>query len=111
MKNNAMNHWDKISLENLLFYTACKNGETIYARGGMLWASENGKANLLLQELLAVYNRFFKRENRKFLQKEELLAYNQACSFWNGFLKDQKRNPLFPGCKLYLNDTNKTEVT
>ena len=106
-----MNHWDKISLENLLFYIACKSGKTIYARGGKLWASENGKANLLLQELLAVYNRFFKRENRKFLKKEELFTYNQTRAFWNCFLEEQKRNPLFPGCKLYLNDTNKTEVT
>lgn len=56
---------DKLTLENLIFAHAAHLESPIWARGGRLVVPEKKP---LLRALVRVYNRFFARENARFLR-------------------------------------------
>ena len=56
---------DKLTLENLIFAHAARLQTVLWARGGRLYAPEKKP---LLRALVRVYNRFFARENARFLR-------------------------------------------
>ena len=59
--------WNKIRLENLIFYHAAHANRPCRGVQGRLLC---GAAPAYLQALLAVYNRFFEEENRRFLTRD-----------------------------------------
>lgn len=54
----------KLALENKIFAYADRRGYALFARQGMLFCPQ---ADGYLQALITVYNRFFKRQNQRFL--------------------------------------------
>lgn len=56
---------DKLTLENLIFAHAARLESPVWAHRGRLFAPEKKP---LLRALIRVYNRFFARENERFLR-------------------------------------------
>ena len=70
---------DKLTLENLIFAHAARLESPVWARRGRLYAPEKKP---LLRALIRVYNRFFARENARFLRGD--VGENRRTRFWGG---------------------------
>ena len=93
-----MPHWDKINLENLIFFLVNKNKYHLVIKGGLFFLEEK---NILLDKLIALYNAFFGVENKDFLLDDNTYTNEQEQEFWAIFEKEEKINPLFPGVAIY----------
>ena len=91
MKKEARAQWDKISLENLIFYSAELAGCALYSVNGSLHAVPTTP---LLQALLALYERFFAGENRLFLLQATEQEKAENAAFAHSFGGERKENPL-----------------
>ena len=70
---------DKLTLENLIFAHAARLESPVWAHRGRLFAPEKKP---LLRALIRVYNRFFARENVRFLRGD--VGENRRARFWGG---------------------------
>ena len=91
--------WDKIRLENLIYFCAAQAGCEVFARAGRLYG-EN--LSPLLMQLISLYNRFFTRENRRFLAEDTKAGRAEIAAQRRKFLADCRRYPLLPGFPLLL---------
>lgn len=79
---------DKADLETLLYTRAACAGAELYAQNGRLYCAEPDN---ILQSLLSVYNRFFERENRKFLKRDIRINQQTQEEFFAVFDKEARR--------------------
>lgn len=80
---------DKADLETLLYARAACAGAEVYAQNGRLYCAEPDN---ILQSLLSVYNRFFERENKRFLEQD--IRYEKALL--------QREHKIFDDMERYL---------
>lgn len=79
---------EKADLETLLYTRAACAGAELYAQNGRLYCAEPDN---ILQSLLSVYNRFFERENRKFLKRDIRINQQTQEEFFAVFDKEARR--------------------
>lgn len=89
--------WDKIDLENFIFYLSMRGKAPVTAREGRLHCADGTPA---LRELLAVYNRFFGKQNQRFLQAELNRNKAEDSDFYRCYEREQRTHPLFPSFQI-----------
>lgn len=82
----------------MIFARAARNGTRIWARYDRL---ESAGADEILAALLAVYNRFFAAENRRWLARVQQADARQEAAFYAAYRQESQRYPLAPGFPLY----------
>lgn len=89
--------WDKIDLENFIFYLSVRGKAPVTARRGRLHCAGGTPA---LRKLLAVYNRFFGKQNQRFLQAELNRNKAEDSDFYRCYEREQRTHPLFPSFQI-----------
>lgn len=89
--------WDKIDLENFIFYLSVRGKAPVTARRGRLHCAGGTPA---LRKLLAVYNRFFGKQNQRFLQAELNRNKAEDSDFYRCYEREQRAHPLFPSFQI-----------
>lgn len=89
--------WDKIRLENFIFYLAARRKMPVRAWRGHLYC---GSGTGALGALLRVYNRFFGKQNKRFLREEAKLEEAEYADFCRCYERERKANPLFPSFRI-----------
>lgn len=85
--------WDKTRLENLIFYQAALEEDTIVCRQGKLKAASRAPS-ALLQALLRVYNQFFEKENCSFIGQEIRWQNKENTRLARVYRQERKKYPL-----------------
>lgn len=83
--------WDKIDLENLIFYLAARHGQKIWFCAGVAYTK--GKS-AILQKLLLIYNRYFTAENKVFLKEDCAESKRENFFFQKQFERETKQKVL-----------------
>lgn len=93
MKSNdeKKGKWDKIRLENLIFYYGALEKSEIYARRGALYCTQGGT---MLKGLLHVYNHFFSGQNRRRLRREWRWWRSVYSSYAQQYYADVQRSVI-----------------
>ncbi len=91
-------HWNKIRLENLIFYLADREASALKACSGSFQIK--GRASCYLRSLVQIYNHFFTVENRRFLAQDLAVTYAAICGDYAAFTQEKKRNMPVPSFHL-----------